>query len=170
MSFKVIDTDNGFKAFVTNLEDASRSRVLIGAVGDRGDDIHPDAGITNAELLGIHEFGADVKNGFGRGINIKIPQRKPIRGTADANRAKYERHLEAIIAKMALLPRATDVESELRALGERVRGDVIDRIKEGLTPDLKPRTKRQKQLEGWPTTPLIRTGQLIGSIDVEVVG
>lgn len=162
MSFKMTEKDNGFGAFIKSLDFADKMRVRVGAVGQRSEERVPGEDLSYAELLAVHEFGADTGT-------AKIPQRRPLRDTADTNRRKYERHIAGIVKKITKAPESTNVKAELEVLGERVRKDVIKHVKAGgAKPDLSDRYKRRKTREGWPSTPLIRTGELIGSIGVEV--
>lgn len=141
----VRDTDKGFKVFFKGLGDLDGMTVKVGIQGREAAQIRP-GGISMVELGTIHEFGAPQAN---------IPQRSFIRATADANRRKYERALEKIVET------PDRARSGLFRLGEVVRADIIQRIKDRIPPPLQPATVRRKRGE---SVPLIDTGQLINSI------
>src|SRR5690606_33667372 len=72
----VTDRDLGWDEIKRLLtEDVRQSHVKVGVIGTEATD---DRGqITNARLMAVHEFGAQVGN-------VSIPERAPIRSTFDA--------------------------------------------------------------------------------------
>ena len=63
-----------------------------------------------------------------------------------------------------ILDGTSDVDRELARLGQKVVGDVQQRMADGIGPPLDPETVRRKG----SSTPLIDTGRLRQSIDSEV--
>lgn len=171
--FKVVkDEDNGLISFVANLKELAKDkRIKVGVQGDQAFEKHPDpdgglGDISMVDLYAVHEFGTIIKNGFGRGIEIKIPQRSSLRATGDANGQKYSAALKKIVTKMVKEPDRTNVDVEMLLLGERVRADVINRIKNRIPPPLKQSTiDRRKNKED---VPLIDEGLLIAALRVVV--
>lgn len=177
MGHKILkDEDRGFEAFFENLRIAKGARVKVGIQGDdaarvvgmtkagRGGGF--SGGITMASLGEVHEFGATITNGFGIGLLIVIPQRSFIRSTADANEAKYNARLVRITRNLVKRP-MVNVRGELFKLGERVRRDIINRIRKAeIKQDLAESTKKRKAAKaGGKVEPaLIDEGLLIGSI------
>jgi hypothetical protein len=152
MGFRVIkDRDTGFNAFFQGIRQLGSMRVKVGVQGREAAQVRP-GGLTMVGLATIHEFGAPTAN---------IPQRSFLRSTADANRGTYARVLEGAVKKLVKKPQAFKAKAELFRLGERVRADVIKRIKAGIPPPNTPATIAGKKGEN---VPLIDTGQLISSI------
>lgn len=162
MGFRIIsDEDRGFEAFFENLREADGARVRVGIQGDEASEIR-EGGISMVQLGVIHEFGAPKAN---------VPQRSFIRSTADVNKPKYEQRLEAIAKRIVKRPGAVDVRGELFKLGERVRKDIINRIRKAeIKQDLAESTKKAKARKaGGKVEPaLIDEGLLIGSISSTV--
>ena len=93
----VREVDNGWKLLLKRLVGLRKGiDISVGIQGNEAVEQHDseDPGpLTNVKLGSIHEFGATIENGFGRGIRIIIPQRSFLRATFDENRKKYERML-----------------------------------------------------------------------------
>lgn len=184
MGYKIKhDKDHGFEAFFENLRVAAKARVKVGIQGDEAAKVigmqaagrggGMSGGITMASLGEVHEFGAIIKNGFGMGILIIIPQRSFIRSTADQNKTKYNARLWRISKKMIKRPKDVDVRAELFKLGEAVRRDIINRVRKAeIKQDLAESTKKRKRRKaGGKVEPaLIDEGLLIGSISSVVTG
>lgn len=130
---------------------ADGGRVKVGI--QTGDGSVDRDGITMAELAMVHEFGS--RDGH-------IPQRSFLRSTVDENERRY---VAAMKKELAKIPsgKAT-VRGALRQTGERMRSDVIDKIRRGIPPPNAPSTIARKG----SSTPLIDTGQLLQSITVKV--
>jgi phage gpG-like protein len=159
--------DNGWDLFKKKL--AVRFRGISVTVGIQGSeaaeqhDVEAGGTLTNVQLGSHHEFGATVKNGFGKGIKIVIPQRSFLRSTFDENRKKY-RKLLIDAAKKSV--RAVSPLAAFVVAGEIARGDVIKKIRAGIPPPLEPTTIARKG----SSTPLIDTGILLNSITAKVRG
>ena len=138
------------KAFFEGLDELGSLRVKVGIQGNEAQQIR-SGGLSMVDLGTIHEFGAPRAN---------VPQRSFLRSTADANRSKYERSMAKSVRKLANNPRSFNARGELFLLGERVRGDVIKRIRAHIPPPLAAATIARKGED----VPLIDTGQLINSI------
>lgn len=171
MGFKLRDKDKGFKSFQAGLKATGQKTVKVGIQGNEATQVHRAAerdggavtgSITMVELGSVHEFGATITNGYGRGIRIVIPQRSFLRSTADQNRRKYDARLEAIIKRLADHPQRYDAEGELLKLGELVRRDIMDRMRRG---EIEPPIGRQQaEARGELGPPLVDTGMLMNSI------
>lgn len=184
MGYKILsDEDRGFEAFFENLRIAQKARVKVGIQGDDAAKVAGmqqagrggafTGGITMASLGEVHEFGATITNGFGMGILIVIPQRSFIRSTADLNKPKYNARLWRISKAMIRRPGAVNVRGELFKLGQKVRKDIINRIRKAeIKQDLAPMTKKRKAKKaGGKVEPaLIDEGLLINSISAIVTG
>jgi len=116
-----------------------------------------------AALAAVHEFGATIKNAFGRGINVTIPERSYIRSAIDGNRQE----LEKMTKKLANAVLVGKIKSRAQAIGllcEKVTTLIRSKIDEGVPPPNKPSTIARK---GSSHT-LIDTGQLRNSLDWEI--
>ena len=134
-----------------------RDSVRVGLPKDSND--YPD-GTSIIDVGIIHEFGS--RDGL-------IPQRSFLRATIEANRREYAAMLKELARKIYHneLAEVEGLEIEdfltkketLQLIGERVKGDVIERMGEGISPQLRSR-------DG---TPLVDTGHLRQSITYEIV-
>jgi hypothetical protein len=150
---KIIDRDLGFSRRMRRwrklvaFAGKGGLRVTVGIQGaDAGS--RGGGGITNLEIGIIHEFGAPAVN---------IPSRSFVRATADANRSKYQRMLDAIGRGVL---KGKNAAQGLFVLGETARADMVRRIQSNIPPPLAPSTVAKKG----DTLALVDTGQLIGSI------
>jgi hypothetical protein len=127
-----------------------KSVVLVGIQGELASQPHGDA--SNVEIGSWQEFGTS------RGV----PERSFLRATIDTNRQRYA----AMIQKSAerIVTGKSTVEKELALWGERVVGDVKQRIAKGIPPPLKDATIKRKG----SSKPLIDSGQLRNSITYTV--
>jgi hypothetical protein len=107
---------------------------------------------TLAEVLTRHELG------------IGTPRRSVVVDWFDANEEKLRTDLRKISA--AALKRGASVEQGLQRFGAMCVGQMQQRIKDGIEPELSDRRKVEKEkLTGSAKdTPLILTGQLRSSI------
>jgi len=141
----------GLAEMVKGMAKAGRA-ALVGVQGEKGAEAR-DEGLTNAGLATIHEFGAS---------NNRPPERSFLRSTFDENQQDYQKELDQIGKDFfdgKLSPPRVD--GELLLLGEKYRGDIIEKIRSGIPPPLAESTIEEK---GGEETPLIRTGQLWNSI------
>ncbi len=153
MSFRTRDEDQGFEAFFAGLRDLAGKRVKVGIQGNDGSKSVGDGGLTMVGLAIIHEMGVPAAN---------IPQRSFLRSTADQNKNKYEDLLARMAKRLVKKPRGFNAPRELLKAGERVRADIINRMRRGeITPELADSTKRNRGEEG---PPLVDTGLLMGSV------
>lgn len=155
-SFRVVrDKDNGYKDFFRGLRELDGLRAKVGIQGVDASSPHPDGnGLTMVEVGTIHEFGAPEAN---------IPQRSFLRSTADEGRSRYEDVLVKASRRLLKDPRSFNARAELFRLGERVRADVIDKIRSGIDPPLKNVSSKRRESE-LGATPLWDKGFLVASI------
>lgn len=180
VSFRIVsDEDKGFEAFFEGIRGLAGKRAKVGIQGNEATQVVTSSmsqagrggaftgGLTMVELGIIHEFGAVVKDGFGRGLKIVIPKRSFLRSTADMNRSKYEARMARILKKLVNRPTQFNAHGEFLKLGEAVRRDIINRMRNGeITPPLSEGTKQKRDEDG---PPLVDTGQLMGSIRAVVI-
>lgn len=160
----VTDRDLGWDEIKKLLtEDVRQSHVKVGVIGTEATD---DRGqITNARLMAVHEFGAQVGN-------VSIPERAPIRSTFDANRSTYENLV--VNGVKDIFGRKTNPRKLLGRLGMRMVNDIKNRITQGdgLSPPNADSTLKKKLAKGdgeGSPKPLVDTGALLGSLDYAVV-
>lgn len=121
-----------------------------------GPDDRKTGGISNAELGYINEMGSPAKN---------IPPRPFLNpGVKRVQDKTVMRQKKA--ANLALAGRKADVMKELNSIGLTAQHSVKNMIREGLEPALSPTTLAMRKRNGhMGEKPLIRTGQLLNSID-----
>lgn len=151
----VEEVDRGWAKIKAGVRKARNMVVDVGILGTEAAAAHDtDSGLTNVQIGTIHEFG---------GTNDRPPERSFLRSTMAKGRTKYE----------ALVQRATklayegkiDMEKGLNLTGARIAADVDKAIRAGIAPPLADSTIIKKTVAGKRgTTPLIDTGQLVGSI------
>jgi hypothetical protein len=149
MPVKISERDTGERAFYKAFASLGKLRAKVGVQPPEASDSHED-GITFVELMTIHEFGAPAAG---------IPQRSPLRSTADINQRKYLDGLAKVVKTAKESP--DKAFAALNELGEAVRGDVVGRIFGGeIEPPLAPATVARKG----EATPLFDTGALANSV------
>lgn len=157
MARGVRDIDRGWKRIKAEILKAREQRgVAVGIVGQ--EQPREGGGPSNAEIGTWHEFG--------RGHN---PERSFLRSTFDNNREKYRGMLGRGLGRV--VDGEMDLDRVLGLLGERAAADVKATIKKGIPPELQKATvqrKTRKSDGAEAATPLIETGQLIGSITYDV--
>ena len=158
---KVKDVDRGYKRILNSLSElAAKPYVKVGALQKSGN--HDDSDITIAELLTIHEFGAPQAN---------IPERAPIRKTLDQKKSDITQLQEKVYKQV--IDGKTTVENGLELMGQDLKRKIQDTIRSGLTPPWAESTLQERlSRTSKPiiaNTPLIDSGQLLRSIDYEVV-
>lgn len=135
---------SGLKAVMDRLKHAAELEVRVGVLGtggNRGD------GLTNAELMVIHEFGAG-----------HVPERAPLRTTFDAKEKEWFALSRKLLS--ALIADKVTAEQALGLLGAQAVADIQAQIREGLPPPNAPSTIARKG----SSVPLIDTAQLIRAL------
>ena len=159
----VHDDDRKLRKILREVAKLRGATVTIGVHGTGG--TYPD-GQTVAEVATIHEFGAG-----------RIPERSFLRSTVDGNPKPM------IEAQKSAANVCRDLISA-RQCAERIGlvtvGAVKETILSGIAPPLSQQTIQSRMKKGehggglaskaGATTPLVDTGQLIGSITHEVTG
>lgn len=166
MAKAVTDVDKGWDRVMSLFQAPSVPSVKIGVQGKEAKATHPGAAasLTNGMLAGIHEFGVQINNGFGRGIKITIPERSFIRSTYDANIQNYAKLLRNGAGKV--LDGKLTLRQVMLLIGEKAVSDMKRTIAVGIDPPIKPSTilARKKRFGKASTTPLIASGELQNSI------
>jgi hypothetical protein len=145
--------DRGYLALRARIVGAN-GRLKVGCIGDRALEKYEDSDITTAEVAEIHEFG--------RGNS---PERSWLRGYVAENVTR----LEAMIRRCAraIYDGKITEEQALALFGQQVVGEIKKRIVAGIAPALAESTLAAKG--SGKTTPLVNTGQFIGSISHAIV-
>lgn len=119
---------------------------------------HNDDGLTVGEIAEVHEFGLG-----------HVPERSFIRAWFDMNKAYFRSLAADLMMRAYRATGSTRPGAELAAL--KARAGMQNRIVDFIPPRIADSTARRKERRGFPPphTPLIETGVLKGSIDVEVV-
>jgi len=157
----ILDKDMGFADLFTKFESGKESAVFVGYLRSSGVYKPKVKGgkakaLTVAQLGAIHEFGSsDGKH---------PPMRSFMRATESKNRAK----IVALCSKLLnlVIDGHKGEKAALGTLGEYVKNLMKTTIQKGVPPALKASTIARKG----SSKPLIDTGQLINSIDWQVVG
>jgi hypothetical protein len=147
------DRDMGYAKLMTAFQANKGERaVFVGFLRSSG--VHKGSNMTVASIGAIHEFGSS---------DGKIPERSFMRSAVQANRKK----LEEMIGKLSLavIEGAKDSKTALGILGEYVKGLMQKKIRAGVPPPLSAGTVARKG----SSVPLIDTGQLINSIEWQIV-
>lgn len=114
------------------------------------------------DVATIHEYGSESRN---------IPERSFLRATMKQNLNLYRRMTVKLWNQLLDPKKAMPVTKILAILGEKIKLDVQERIRNGIAPPWSERTlaERYRRSGGIvAVTPLIDTGQLVGSISYEV--
>lgn len=149
----VKDIDHGWtklKAELLRLKE--KSVVLVGVQGDLAAEPHAGADVSNVQIATFQEFGTT------RGV----PERPFLRGTIDENRERYANMVQKSAER--IVDGKSSVDKELALWGEKIVGDVKQRIAAGIDPPLQPATIARKG----SSKPLIDSGQLRNSITYTV--
>lgn len=152
------DIDKGWGRLLAQVRKTAGSKphVAVGLMGTkaaatRGDETTRDGEpLTNAELGLDHEFG------------LGVPERSFVRDTIDIKLRDITKTAAGL--QRAVLRGALTTRNALDLLGLFVKGEIQQRIADGIPPANAPETIRRKG----SSTPLIDTGQLRGAIDHEV--
>jgi phage gpG-like protein len=147
--------DNGLQKFEQSLKQIGNLKVRIGAVG-----VH-DGGISNAELLAIHEFGTSDK---------RIPARMPVRSVIrdDKKMELVVKTLHNSIQHRFKPGQGLPVKDIGSDVGNTLKELIKNGIRQRLSPPLAESTLKAKRRKGYSSVPLIATGQLMNSIDYDV--
>lgn len=149
----VIDRDKGYAKFIRRILGSEKVSVKVGVLTDAQ---HEGSSKSVAEIAEIHELG------------LGVPARPWLRPIVDGNRGVINQRIKRA-AQLVATGGMTNVDA-MDLVGQSIVNDVRARIRAGIPPELADSTLRQKG-EG-KTTPLIATGQFIGSIthEVEITG
>ena len=149
---RVIDKDKGWKRLKKTLKSFS-DELVVGIPGKIDFNV-PTQGAIGA----VHEFGS---------VDGTIPSRSFLRSTFDKNVGRYNRSLAKHIRRS--IERGAPRKQALFMLGERIRKDVLKRIRNGeIVQDISDSTKkafvpgtRTRRGDG---VALVSTGTMVGSI------
>jgi hypothetical protein len=123
-----------------------------------------DGGITLAGIAAVHEYGATIDNGWGKGIRIVIPERSFIRGWAADKREEIGRVCGNLYNRVVSGEISAD--KALHELGQYGVAGIKKKIDEGPFVPLAPSTLRLRRHGG--SKPLIDTGYMRNSVRSEV--
>ena len=153
---KVVETDKGWAALKRTLARIPDKELAVGIPGAIDLNARP---LSVGSIGTVHEFGS---------LDGTIPERSFLRSTFDANVRKYTRSLSQQIRRA--IERNAPQEAALFRLGEKVRQDVIDRIRNReIKQGIKESTKKAFIATGSQTRrgdgpALVNTGRLVDSI------
>lgn len=82
--------DKGLKRLTDALEEIGRAKVLVGWQGEKGNQIHPDSDLTNAEVATMMEFGTS-----------KMPARPAIAIAEERNRGELIALVQSMMGDLA---------------------------------------------------------------------
>lgn len=131
---------------------------------------HPGSDLSYSQLMTIHESGATISNGFGKGIRIVIPARAPFRNTM-RNPSILTRVGEEFqgLLKLNTTVKGIKVKAVIEGMGEVMASEIKDAISQGLTPALKESTLKMRAKKGiGGNLPLFASHRLRDSIDFQV--
>ena len=141
--------------FKKSIKEITSAVIQIGAVGD-----HDDTDLSNNELLAVHEFGSE---------KVFIPSRAPITKTVNGNklRTKLKNDIPQLFAvNFNANTGKFNADNILDGIGLIVRNAVKVTMRAGVSPPLKPAAASAKRQAD---VPLIKTGQLLNSIEYGVI-
>lgn len=140
-----------YGAFKKHLQQAARLRVIVGAP----DSPHPETdGLTNGQLLMIHEYGT-----------AEIPARPVLRTTIREKKDDLIKALAKDIVALKDKPESASPERAYKKLALRLEGAVKQQFRDG---DFEPLAESTIRAKG-SSKPLIDTGALRQSIEGRVV-
>lgn len=143
--------------FNDKVKKMANSHVKIGVLEEAGAHEGEDSALTVADVASFHEFG--TTNSLGEEI---IPQRSFIGSSIDELRPELK-ELSKKLQGQILTGKMT-AKQALGLLGEKVQAYIINKINEGIDPELDQKTIDRKG----SSTPLIDTAQLKQSIRYKV--
>lgn len=154
---KVTEKDNGWTSFKKILQKIPDKKLVVGIPGPI------DFSVPTIGAIGTaHEFGTS-----------QVEDRSFLRSTFDKNRLRYTRSLAQQVRRA--LERGEDPAAGLFKLGEKVRKDVINAIRNReIRQEIAESTKKAFIAPGSKTRrgdqpALINSGRLVGSIVAKVV-
>lgn len=144
---------NSFMRLLRELDNAKRGYVRIGILSEG----HSEDGINVLEYAIYNEYGTST-----------VPARPFLREATESPNGSFiiSNYVEQQLSKIINTKGAYTAKDALTAIGEFVRGRIIASIKTGRWAPNAPSTIKGKNGR---TTPLIDSGDLIRSIDFEVV-
>ncbi len=152
----VVFDDRKLQGILASVKKMDRAHVKVGVLASKGGNVkHGESEFTLIELMAVHEYGS---------ADGRIPDRAPIRLTFETN----EQEMEGFIAKLAkaVVMGAMKLSHALALLGQKGVAEVKKTITQSdLPPPLKQATIDAKGSD----RPLVDTGQLVNSINYEVV-
>lgn len=166
---KIVDRDKGFNKFLQQAKELSKnSQVAIGVRGqdasekktgstDTGAKFTPMQAPSLADVATWMEYGTERNGGH-------VPERSYIRSTMTENHTFYVKMMVTLAMKVLDPKSPMPVETALGLAGEKVKMDVMNKIRSNIPPALSPQTTDRKG----STTALIDTGQLINAITYDV--
>lgn len=145
----VVDIDKGWKRLGMLVHNIPPKYVDVGVMAKH--DARSDE-VGNVALALIHEYGLG-----------NVPERSFIRDTIDDGKTEYMVFIKQL-AWQIIAGRITKTIA-LTLLGAKVEADMKDTVEAGIMPELSEQTIQKKGSD----LPLVDTGQLINSIDYEIV-
>lgn len=141
-----------FKRFKKQIKSITGSKIQLGATGQSN-----APGLSNAELLLVHEFGVPKKN---------IPARAPVRKTFrdKKNLKKIRDNLRGLLVKNFDKKKGFKIDKILSGVAETMRALLVTTIKRRLSPANTASTLARKRGD----LPLIDTGRMVNSITSRV--
>jgi hypothetical protein len=137
--------------FNDRVKDMANSHVKIGILEEAGAHQGDGEVLTVADVASFHEFGTE-----------NAPERSFIRATINEQRDDLKTLSKKLQA--AILTGKMSAKQALGLMGEKMQAEMINKINEGIEPELDPKTIKRKG----SSTPLIDTGQLKQSIRYKV--
>lgn len=148
-----------WEAILARVAELGRASVRVGIVGSAASQVHPETGLTNAELGLLHELGNEDRGG-------NIPERSFIRSTLRDPAIRAE--LEVLQGRLtaAVLLGKMDRDRALGLLGAWAAGKIRERIvNHQIRPEDQPATVKAKGND----VPLVGvTGQLVAAVSWEI--
>lgn len=168
---------NRIPEVVERMEELNGSKVRIGVFGSNADSQHEGSSITIGHIAAIHEFGTKIavtdkmrKYLASQGLFLKqstnyitIPERSFIRAGWDENEKEILDKTERLIRDAVALE--VSIDDVLDGCGMETRGRIQRYARDLRDPANHPFTVEQKN----SSNPLVDGGQLIASIDYEVM-
>ena len=163
IKFNWRQVDRGWNSLrrVANSIEHRDSYVKVGVLDEgKGSEVR-DGGLTNAELVVVHEFGSS---------DGRIPERSFVRSTLAAERENYVRLLADLLR--GIYDQRLTVEKALNVLGARMATDIKKRVTAGepIPPPNAPSTEAHKRRgKSGVIRTLVDTGRMIAAVSWLVV-
>ena len=159
---RVTDNRKKLDEILKEIESFKNQAVKIGVL----EGAKPQDGTAMAVIAAAHEYGADIKNGFGKGIHIILPERSFIRKWVHRDQEKIAQTMQKLF-EAVFTGRQVAIKA-LKRLGVYGVGGVKGVILDGLSPPLKAATIKARRNGG--SKPLVNTTLLLKGIQSEIVG